>query len=432
MESSADKAVSAADLVRRDSAIAGLGLLLAPEQLRDDLNRQLGGEVIEHISLNYLRYKKGVNCLGRYDIKTGGRTISAFAKAHGPDSSGKMSKAEQRPAADSVIGPGRVLLPEAGIVFSVFPNDAKLPTLARLQSDHQRRRLFARLFGQQSPWLDSEIVEVFNYKPERRHVVRLQRADGESSLLKFYTPNGFSRALSIHRTMGELVPEALGFSRKHGVIAYRWQAGDSLRSLGAHVELLPGCLAATATALAAAHASDPSGLCSPDLDQQERSLDELAHQVGFLLPNLHERAVRIACKLVDWLRRQPPATALVHGDFYDKQVIVSGDKAKLIDFDEVSLGDPLLDLGNYSAYLERDVTRGAMAKSELEQQQQTLLSAYERVAGPVQAMQLSKYTALGLFRLLHHPFRDWEDDWPVKTGRLLSRVESLFEGDSRT
>lgn len=432
MESTADTAVSAVDLVRRDSAIAGLGLLLAPEQLRDGLNRQLGSEVIDHISLNYLRYKTGINCLGRYDIQAGGRTISAFAKAHGPDSSRKLSKAMQRPAVDSVIGPGRVLLREAGIVFSLFPNDAKLPSLARLQSDHQRRRLFTRIFGHQSPWLDSEIVEVLNYKPERRHVVRLQRADGQSALLKFYTLNGFSRALSIHRAMGELVPEVLGLSRKHGVFAYRWQAGDSLRALGNRVDSLTDCLAATAAALAAAHTSDPSGLRIPDLNQQEKSLYELAHQVGFLLPHLQKRAVRMACRLADWLRRQPPGTALVHGDFYDKQVIVNGDEAKLIDFDEVSLGDPLLDLGNYGAHLEWDVTREAMTKTELEQQQRALLSAYERVAGPVQEMQLHKYTALGLFRLLHNPFRDWEDDWPEKTGRLLSRIESLFEGDSRT
>jgi hypothetical protein len=432
MESTANTAVSAVDLVRRDSAISGLGLLLAPEQLRDGLNRLLGSEVIEHISLNYLRYKKGINCLGRYDIQAGGRTISAFAKAHGSDSSGKLSKAVERPSVDSVIGPGRVLLREAGIVFSVFPNDAKLPSLTRLQSDNQRRRLFGRIFGRQSPWLDSEIVEVLNYKPERRHVVRLQRDDGQSALLKFYTLNGFSRALAIHRGMGDLVPEVLGRAGKHGVIAYRWQTGDSLRELGNRVDLLPGCLAATAGSLAAAHASDPSGLCFPDFNQQEKSIYDLAYQVGFLLPHLHKRAVHMACRLVDWLCRQPSGTAVVHGDFYDKQVIVNGDEAKLIDFDEVSLGHPLLDLGNYGAHLEWDVTRGSMTKPELELQQRTLLSAYERVAGPVHAMQLHKYTALGLFRLLHHPFRDWEDDWPVKTGRLLSRVESLFEGDSRT
>ena len=88
MESTANTAVSASDLVRRDSAISGLGLLLAPEQLRDGLKRLFGSEVIEHISLNYLRYKKGINCLGRYDFQAGGRTISAFAKAHGSDSSG--------------------------------------------------------------------------------------------------------------------------------------------------------------------------------------------------------------------------------------------------------------------------------------------------------------------------------------------------------
>ena len=431
MESPSDTAVAAADLARRDSAVAGLGLLLTPEQLRDDLNRQLGSEVIDHISLNYLRYKTGINCLGRYDIQVGGRTIHGFGKAHGSDAGGKLSKAGERPTVDSAIGPGRVLLREAGVVFSVFPNDAKLPSLARLQSDNQRQRMFARIFGRQSPWLNSEIATVLNYKPERRHVVRLQRQDGQSALLKFYTPNGFSRALAIQRAMGDRVPELLGCSRKHGVIAYRWRTGDSLSELGTRADLLPGYLAATAVALTAAHASDPSGFCIPNFKQQERSLYDLASQVGFLLPHLRERAMRVAGSLVDWLRREPPGTTFVHGDFSDKQVIVNGDEAKLIDFDEVSLGHPLLDLGNFGGHLEWNVTRGVMTTSEMELQQLALVSAYERIAGPVQAMLLQKYTALGLFRLLHHPFRDWEDDWPLKTGRLLSRVESLFEGDIR-
>ena len=122
----------------------------------------------------------------------------------------------------------------------------------------------------------------------------------------------------------------------------------------------------------------------------------------------------------------------MHGDFYDKQVIVDSGKASLIDFDESCLGDPALDLGNYTAHLEWHVTGDGMARTALEQQQQALVTAYERVAGPVPEMQLDKYTALGLFRLLHHPFRDWEEDWPVKTEQLLVRVESLFDGGGLT
>ena len=120
----------------------------------------------------------------------GGSTVSGFAKAHGADSHEKLDKAAERLVVNSAIAPGRIVLREAGVVFSLFPNDSKLPSLARLGSEQQRLRLFSRVFGRKSPWLRSNIIEVLNYKPERRHVSRLQREDGQSALLKFYTPDG--------------------------------------------------------------------------------------------------------------------------------------------------------------------------------------------------------------------------------------------------
>jgi hypothetical protein len=59
-------------------------------------------------------------------------------------------------------------------------------------------------------------------------------------------------------------------------------------------------------------------------------------------------------------------------------------------------------------------------------QRDTLIGAYERVTGSVRTEQLNRYTALGLFALIHQPFRDWSPDWPAQTELLLNRVETLL------
>jgi len=43
--------------------------------------------------------------------------------------------------------------------------------------------------------------------------------------------------------------------------------------------------------------------------------------------------------------------ALVHRDYYEKQVLVDGPKSFLIDFDTICLADPAIDLGNFLAHI---------------------------------------------------------------------------------
>lgn len=413
--------VSTDDLTRRDMRIPGLSLLLNPDRLADALHARLGKSPIEDIKPGYLRYKPGMNCLARYQIQVGGRWFSAYAKAHGPDRVEKLKKAAERPSVHSVIGPGRLLLENSGVVFSTFPNDAKLPTLLRLQDEASCNRLLERIFQPESGWRGSRIKRVLNYKPERRHVIQVLRADGEAALVKFYTRSGFARARAVRPATS-----CIGESERRGAIAYRWKPGNSLRELAATGELAAEHLAATARELAAFHAGDREGLLRPDSAVEAKKIAALGEQIGFLLPALHKRAMHIATDLIVWLNHQPSLHKPVHGDFYDKQVIVGEGETSLIDFDGARLDDPMVDLGSYRAHLEYRAISDGMRASAADQQWQTLASAYEQAAGHVSEKNLGKYVALGLFRLIHHPFRDCEEEWQEITERLLARTERLL------
>jgi thiamine kinase-like enzyme len=84
--------------------------------------------------------------------------------------------------------------------------------------------------------------------------------------------------------------------------------------------------------------------------------------VEFFLP-LHCGAV---IKIYETLAKNqdagnPVSTGIVHGDFYDKQVIVSGDDVLFIDFDAIAKGDPASDIGNFIAHL---TLRGLQFKND--------------------------------------------------------------------
>lgn len=420
-----------ADLVRRDGDIPGLGPLLDPALLLEELSGYLDTKQVEDIELDYLRYKQGMNCLGRYKLRVGGNTIVAHAKAHGLDATNKMSKSSERPVTDTILGPGRVMLKQQNIIFSQFPNDAKLVSLQQLGDRKFRQRILGRVFGSHSEWNDSRVGEVLNYKPERRYVARLVRPNGESALAKFYSKSGYARAHAISRKLNvsrnALYPETMGRSKKYAVVAYRWQPGTTLRQLNVEGRVASSDLTATAESLAAFHASGGHGLSLPDAVEQKDTLLALAEQLGFLLPELGQRAKSVAHKLSSWFVDQKPVSVPIHGDFYDKQVVIDHAKASLIDFDAARLGNPLLDLGSYIAHLENMVSSYGVSDVDINEQRETLITAYEDLTAGIDHGQLNRYVALGLFALIHHPFRAWVSDWPERTGELLSRVEFLFD-----
>ncbi len=404
--------------------------MLDPSRLLTELGGKLDCSQVGDIRLAYLRYKPGMNCLARYELSAGDHTVIAYAKAHGEDAASKMSKSTERTVIDGVLGPGRVVLEDRQIIFSTFPNDAKLASLQCLSNADYRQRLFSRLFGPGSLWQGSTFSRVLNYKPERRYVARLTRADGEPALAKFYSRNGYAKARTISRKLGEnregFYPETIGRSKKHAVIAYHWQPGTTLRQLNIDGKLSLSDLAAAAESLAEFHASGRGGLLPLEPGEQAERLSTLAEQAGILLPHLYQRAERVAQQLAEWVESQAPVRQPVHGDFYDKQAIVCDGHVRLIDLDAVRLDNPLLDLGSYIAHLERHACSHDPAMMDVVTQKETLVNAYRQSAGHVCTEQLDKYIALGLFDLIHQPFRDWTQNWPAQTEQLLERVENLF------
>jgi hypothetical protein len=86
-----------------------------------------------------------------------------------------------------------------------------------------------------------------------------------------------------------------------------------------------------------------------------------------------------------------------HRDFYDKQVLLAGGRATLIDFDTYCMADPALDIGNFLAHLELARLQGLMPGDGLAD---GFMEGYRRTAGALPSGgPVSAYEAASLLRL---------------------------------
>jgi hypothetical protein len=164
------------DIIGRDKALPGLGAVLDADRLLNLVNGSAPLANVTGVELDYVRYKPGMNCLGRYRIRTDEGPSWAYAKAFSNQSRPKLEKVLQRLSEGD--GPeDSLVLPEQGVFVSVFPYDFKLRSIARLAKPDTRDRLYRRLFDDHERWPGSTGV-ILNYKPERRLVMRLKAPDG--------------------------------------------------------------------------------------------------------------------------------------------------------------------------------------------------------------------------------------------------------------
>ena len=88
--------------------------------------------------------------------------------------------------------------------------------------------------------------------------------------------------------------------------------------------------------------------------------------------------------------------ALVHRDFYEKQVLVDGLEAILIDLDTLCVSDPAIDVGNFVAHLK---LAGLQRLESFERLEEAFLAAYRFGPSWDRSARVEAYTKASLLRL---------------------------------
>jgi aminoglycoside phosphotransferase (APT) family kinase protein len=148
--------------------------------------------------------------------------------------------------------------------------------------------------------------------------------------------------------------------------------------------------------------------------------------VARLLPDRACAAGRLAEAVIAWAEASDaPDDTIVHGDLYESQILVDGDRLGLIDLDDLGPGDPLLDAANFSAHLLLLGTGGGPAGGRILRYRDELRAASCRRLGTGPA-DLAWREAYCLLRLAGGPFRVLHPEWPRRVaGRLALAAEAL-------
>ncbi len=186
----------------------------------------------------------------------------------------------------------------------------------------------------------------------------------------------------------------------------------------------------TGTALAELHSLTPSILRKQRRADEIHRLNAQAATIGYLSPALANHAERLALKIISSLEEVSGETTALHGDFYDRQVLLSNGTPVILDLDEATLGHPAVDLGLFIAHLERHRLNHRLSSHEAGVLADALVRGYQLVRpAPAQAA-ICLYTAIGLMHLAAEPFRYRDPNWREQMQGQLSHIDAILEGNS--
>jgi aminoglycoside phosphotransferase (APT) family kinase protein len=234
---------------------------------------------------------------------------------------------------------------------------------ARMFLHEPARRPAATFDFPADPWLpgaaalDAEDVTVLRYVPTRR--ITFARGDAVVGKVKRRRTVGRSYAIlrATHAAAGRAsfgVPEPLGIDADRGVFYQRRMPGRSVADL-IDADNAPALMRRVGVLHAAVHALAVDGVPDRPLADQLARVRADAAWVAFAMPREAGAVAAAERHVVSELAALVPGSPVFcHGDPAIDQVVLDGEAAAVVDFDDAGIGDPYADLGAMVASLALD------------------------------------------------------------------------------
>jgi len=128
-------------------------------------------------------------------------------------------------------------------------------------------------------------------------------------------------------------------------------------------------------------------------------LNERLTEIARLNPSLSPRINRVLDECKELVKYLPLTNSVgIHRDFYHDQVLVSGHRIFLLDFDLYCMGDPSLDIGNFVGHLQELSLRKFGNPNEFSKQENALIERFIELSGEFRRTSVEIYTTLTLVR----------------------------------
>ena len=268
----------------------------------------------------------------------------------------------------AVLEEGIRLVPDQGLLLRKPGLDERLPGLNfRYRPEVYLPCLFAKL-GFNGWDVPRTAIELISHRLGKRAVLRIRNAairngNGQpESLIVKASKRGSDSGRRAHLASRALwqggfggesdvrVPRSLAFFQDLNTEIMEDLPGHSLNVLKGNARMAGMNLAGRTLAKLHGTAFDP--------ERQFTARDECALLSGWmplftaLRPELAQNAQAAFARVSrDLGNCNEVRRVLLHRDYHDKQILIDGSRAGLIDFDTLCLGDPALDLGNFLAHL---------------------------------------------------------------------------------
>jgi ABC-type multidrug transport system ATPase subunit len=392
-----------------DPALPQLERLLDPARMQPVLARSLDSGP-DRLDVNRVVYKPGEIVAVQYRVSIDGGEHGAVATSiAGADLAASARKPRYLELARRVDGRSPAAEPlrydaEADAIVTWLPLDPRLPGLAEKGRELARR---LREAGATSIECNGDPALV-GYKPRGRAVLRLRR-----HVLKAY-----GRARQYESALAGLMAASTSDVLRTGrfeaalpelrLTAQRCVAGTRPEAAGDVAGESGELLAALQSAFAGpVHAVAP--------EHHLAAAARKAAVVGAVLPALRSRLET----LLGLLSRELPVglpLAPAHGDFHVDQLLVADGGLAVVDFDQMCLAPPALDLAAYAA----DVVRGR--PSDLDSVHAVLDQLLEGYGRRPEA--LDWYLAAAILGRAAHPFQRQVPSWPERVEGMVAAAEA--------
>jgi|GEM_PF-497845 len=433
-----------------------------------------GNVVVEGFTPSWVRYKPGASCIVRGELRYrfgGGRGIGEAADCGDADGTtwatvtlyadgrattvarpgGRLSRLAER--AHELHG-GRAdrfaHLASIGAVLQLAPVDRKVPWLVEALAPG----VMARALGQDPATAGDLAIELVRHVPERKGVLRIVRSpgSGDAAYAKIHTRRDAARLGNLQRALQARnlpVGALLAVDAARHMTVVRAVPGRTLRALrdtdGAGE--IPTWTAAAVAAVGRLHGLPAtcrvaSMLPRRSADDEAGAVRAAGAYIDALLPSSSPIAGRLAERIATAIAVSPWRARIVHGDWYDRQVLVGDDGVFLIDFDDAAIGEPAFDHGTFVAHYgawaaEATVATGAAEHGAARRAQATTDAVRDIVrtlvgaTDPTAVRLLPLFEAAALLRLAIHPFRRLDPLWPASVAAIVAAAEARFAEHGR-
>jgi aminoglycoside phosphotransferase (APT) family kinase protein len=401
------------------------------------------------VHITHVRYQPRVSCLAGMELRcrkaSGGEDFSLrlYVKHLKADAFGLAQERTRR----GPWSPGRILdsplsCPQTRCLLFEFPNDARLPGLPLVLQPEELTTLLQKPalqnHGTAADHVRVNVEEMPRYKPENRCVVKAEALAADLRVTGAYAirierPKRAAATMERLRNLpvrisGTEAPEVARpflLHAKHGITAVPWVDGEPL-SRRMNTDGVQDLLFRTGAALACLHGTKVTGLGRMEPGHHLRRMNRTTEFLLAGYPSCSGMARNLKRDLIRLAADTRPAhPGLVHGDFHQGQVVISGPRIWFLDMDGIGIAETALDIGNFLAQLHVLQLKGNL--SSVSEYGNALLAGYDSLARvPADPRRLAYWTALGLLELAAKQLRRLRAGWSVRVDHLLTAIGEVI------